>query len=117
MKKKISIFMVILLLLTALTGCGTTQEVKNEIPSYFLEPDGYIIAKVSTSTIYRWGGTAQIFDYGYIKEEDYQAYLDGTLTGVLVIKHPYEEGKEVAEPVENIERIAIGIYEDHRGRD
>lgn len=116
--KRIRILLVVLLLLTALTGCEATREINSEeIPSYFLEPDGYIIAKVTTNTEYEWYGTVHSFDYGYITEEDYQSYLDGTLTGVLVIKHPYEEGKEVAVPVENIKSIVVGVYEDYRNRD
>lgn len=109
-------FMVVLLLLTALAGCGTTQEIsQDEVPSYFLKPDGYVIARVYKDTAYRWYGTTLIYDCGYITEEDYQAYLNETLTGILIIKHPYDEGKEVAEPVENIKCIEIGTYEDHRG--
>ena len=94
-----------------LTGCQETQETyENGVPTYFLEPEGYVIAhvrSVNATLIYKG-------KYGYILEEDYQAYLNGKVDGVLIVKHPYEEGKETNIPYREIESITIGEYEDLR---
>ena len=105
--KKIIILM--LLFLTILTGCSATYE--NGVPTYFLEPEGYIIAKVEVSDS---NFVVRHYKYGYILEEDYQSYLDGKMDGILVVKHPYENGKEVTTPFREIIGIEIGIYEDKR---
>ena len=109
--KKINDFIIATLLLIALVGCGSKQETySNGVPTYFLEPDGYVIAKVVTD--HNFFETEGV--YGYIKDEDYQAYIDGNLTGNLVVKHPYEEEKEIAVSADDIDYINIGIYEDLR---
>ena len=107
--KKIKGIIVVSLLLITLVRCESTQETySNGVPTYFLEPDGYIIAKVvvDENWLTRTGA------YGYIKDEDYQAYIDGNLTGSLIVKHPYEEGKEIAISIDDIDYINIGIYEN-----
>ena len=84
----------------------------NGVPKYFLEPDGYVIAKIRSE--YDYHGLLNSFAYGYIKEEDYESYINGKLTGTLVIKNPYEEGKQSVRPVDKITSIEIGVYEDYR---
>lgn len=96
-----------------LVGCSEITYHENGVPTYFLEPEGHVIAEVDILGDGLFGN----FHYGYITNEDYQAYLDGTLTGVLVIKHPYDEGKSVSTSVNLIESIQVGVYEDYRGWD
>lgn len=106
------IIMVMLLSLIMLTGCSEIETHENGVPIYFLEPEGYIIAKVKTRDNSSW--LVERFDYGYILEEDYESYLDGNMKGSLVIKHPYEYGKEVSVPYREIMSINIGVYKDYR---
>ena len=103
--KKIIILMLILLML--LVGCQEQQYHANGVPIYFLEPDGYIIAEIDTTSFLDR-------KYGYISNQDYQSYLDGKDDGILVIKHPYEDGKEVSMPYREIKSISIGEYKDLR---
>ena len=102
------IIVLILLLIITFSGCQNKQE--NGVPTYFLEPEGYLIAevRVSDATLFYEGA------YGYILEEDYQAFLNGRRDGVLVVKHPYEEGKEKAVLYGEITSITIGNYKDMR---
>ena len=107
MKKFIILTVLFSIILTSCVGCDWIQRVtyyENGVPTYFLEPDGYVIAYVDEISIYNI--------YGYILEEDYKAYLDGKMDGVLVIKHPYEEGREVYVPYREIKSIEIGVYKD-----
>ena len=109
MKKNIII--IITILIVSLSGCGCVQETyDNGVPTYFLEPDGYVIAEVDLND----GEVFGSFLYGYISEDDYQSYLNGTLYNSLVVKNPYEEGKEMSTSVENINYIKIGVYKDYR---
>ena len=78
----------------------------NGVPTYFLEPEDCVIVKVYTSD----GVIFDVFHYGYITNADYQAYLNGTLNGVLVIQHPYEENRNVVVPVNAIQSMTVGIY-------
>lgn len=87
----------------------------NGIPKYFLEPDGYIIAKIKSEDDYH-GLLSYTFTYGYIKEDDYENYINGTLTGNLVVKNPYEEGKQIVKPIDKITSIETGVYKDYRGK-
>lgn len=95
--------------------CFKVDTYKNGVPKYFLEPDGYVIAKIQSED--DLGIIIDTFSYGYIKEEDYEDYINGTLTGNLVIKNPYEEGKQVVKSTDKIISIEVGIYEDYRGQD
>lgn len=110
--KKIAI-LIILVMSMMLVGCSETTYHENGVPTYFLEPEDHVIAKVYLVQ----DGLFSKFHYGYITNEDYQAYLDGTLTGVLIIKHPYEEGREVSQNIDYIKSIVIGKYEDYREYD
>ena len=110
MKKIIVLFMTIFMLFT-LSACSKVETYDNGVPTYFLEPEGYVIAKVNYNNN---NILVSKYSYGYISDEDYQLYIDGTLNGVLVVKHPYEEGKEVSVPIDNIASIEIGIYLDLR---
>ena len=110
--KKLLIIFVTSVMLLGLTGCAekiTYHE--NGVPTYFLEPEGHVIVKINATS-------DNIFTdrylYGYITNEEYQAYLDGTLSGMLVIKHPYEEGKCVVTSIKEIESMQVGVYEDKR---
>lgn len=107
MKKKIIILT--LLLSVMLIGCGQ-ETYQNGVPTYFLEPEGYIIAKIDLVN----DGIFGTFLYGYISKEDYQSYLDGTFSNSLTVKNPYEEGKEISTPIDKINYIKTGVYKDYR---
>lgn len=106
---KKTILLLIMILSIMLVGCSQ-ETYENGVPTYFLEPDGYVIATVVLNDGCIFGSEM----YGYISEEDYQLYLDGALSNSLVVKNPYEEGKEVSTSVENINYIKIGVYKDYR---
>lgn len=111
--KKIVIVLTLLIVMiftgaAMLTGCQETYD--NGVPKYFLEPDGYVIASVRSKN----ATAIYVGKYGYILEEDYQKYLNGEQDGILVVKHPYEEGKEASIPYNEIESINIGEYKDYR---
>ena len=110
MKKIIVLFMTIFMLFT-LSGCSETETYDNGVPTYFLEPEGYVIAEID----YDSGGLFYMSAYGYISNEDYESFLNGDLSGTLIVKHPYENNKEVNVPVNRIINIEIGIYQDLRG--
>ncbi|MDE6433538.1 MAG: hypothetical protein K2L07_04855 [Lachnospiraceae bacterium] len=99
-----------ILLVIALTGCIQEETYEKGVPTYFLEPEGYIIATVDLND----GNVFGSFLYGYIAEEDYQSYLEGTLSNSLIVKNPYVEGKETSTSIENINYIEIGVYKDYR---
>lgn len=102
--KKIIILIVLLLII--LTGCASTHTHENGAPIYFLEPDGYIIASIDIE--------GYKFLYGYILEDDYQSYLHGELDGVLVVRHPYKNGRETSVSTKEIIYITVGVYKDYR---
>lgn len=107
-----------LLLFIMLVGCDNTTNTTyydNGVPTYFLEPEGYIIARVDINSSKDTFLTRHYL-YGYITKEDYQSYLDGTLTNSLIVKHPYETGKEISTTVDKIQCIEIGIYKDIRNK-
>ena len=108
--KKITM-LIILVMSMMLTGCNEATCHENGVPSYFLEPEGHIIVKID---ILSDDILTDEYLYGYITNEDYQAYLNGELKGVLVVKHPYEEGKSVITNVDMIESMQVGVYEDCR---
>lgn len=80
----------------------------NGVPTYFLEPDGYIIAEVELDD-----GFFGHFLYGYISEKDYQSYLDGTLE-TLIVLNPYANGKQMSTTANKIDFIKVGEYKDYR---
>lgn len=102
MVNKIKACLLFMLIIVMLSGCNQNT---NEVPSYFIEPDGYVIATVYVFSTYF---------YGYISQEDYQSYLDGTLNKPLVILNPYVEGREVNLSPNAIGSIEIGKYKDYR---
>ena len=112
MKRVYKLIMLILLILSIFTGCGKPYETyENGVPTYFLEPEGYVIAQVDVEDNYIF---AYYGLYGYILEEDYQAYLDGEKEKVLVVKHPYKEGEEISTSFDKIISIKVGTYRDMR---
>ena len=113
MKKFIILAVLLSTILTSCIGCERVTYHENGVPTYFLEPDGYVIARIEMqdSNI-----LVRHFKYGYILEEDYQAYLDGKMDGFIVIKNPYEEGREVSALYREITSIEIGVYKDLRGK-
>lgn len=102
------LFMCGLLFALIYFGVEKIEYYDNGVPTYFLEPDGYVIAEVSLDD-----GFFGHFLYGYILEEDYQSYLDGTLE-TLIVLNPYEEGKHISTTVNKIDFINVGEYEDYR---
>ncbi len=105
--KKIILFMIILSIL--LTGCSQ-ETYENGVPTYFVEPDGYIIAEIKCDT----NGLFLKGYYGYISENDYDDFLVGELDDALIILHPYENGKSITINSESILSINTGVYKDIR---
>lgn len=89
--------------------CEKIEYYENGVPAYFLEPEGYVIADVDLNDGKLLGHSL----YGYISEEDYHAYLDGTLNS-LTVWNPYTEGKCMSTTVDKINFITIGEYKDYR---
>ena len=108
----INLTLILIFILLFLIGCDKTTYYENGVPTYFLEPENYVIAKVTVAN-----GIFADKLYGYISNEDYQKYIDGELNGVLVIKNPYEENRSVTANSDSIKKIEIGIYEDYRDYD
>lgn len=116
MKKIITIICVVGLLILLLLWLliTTAEEVtyhENGVPTYFLEPEGHVIVYVDVLS------DNLLCDrhlYGYITNEDYQMYLNGSLQGILVIMHPYEKGKSITVNVGLIESMKVGVYKDLR---
>lgn len=109
MKKTLMILTIILLVM--LSGCGNAQKTyDNGVPTYFVEPDGYIIAEIEcdTNSLFLKGY------YGYISESDYDDFVEGKLNGALIVLHPYENGKSVTVNSNSIVSINTGIYKDIR---
>lgn len=106
--KKI-ILLITFLLIILLAGCSQ-ETYENGVPTYFVEPDGYIIAEIKCDTNGLFLGNY----YGYISENDYNDFLSGDLDGTLIILHPYENGKSITINSQSIISINTGIYEDVR---
>lgn len=108
--KKILLSLLIILYCFSVTGCEKQETYPNGVPTYFLEPEGYVIAEIrKTNATLLVSGY-----YGYISNENYNDYLNGTLSGAVIIKNPYTEGKQIVVYSENIESIEVGGYEDMR---
>lgn len=108
MINKIKVCLLFIFVVAMLSGCGQNT---NEVSSYFIEPpDGYVIATVYGTD----RGLFSTYFYGYISQEDYQSYLDGTLNKPLIILNPYVEGREVNLSPNAIGSIEIGEYKDYR---
>ena len=105
--KKIILLMMILSII--LTGCSQ-ETYDNGVPTYFVEPDGYIIAEIKCDT----NGLFLKNYYGYISENDYDDFLAGNLNGALIILHPYENDKSITVNSQSILSINTGIYKDIR---
>lgn len=108
--KNIILLMMILSIL--LTGCGQCNQetYENGIPTYFVEPDGYIIAEIKCDS----NGLFLKNYYGYISENDYDDFLAGDLNGALIILHPYENSKSITVNSQSILSINTGVYKDIR---
>ena len=111
LKNKILIIALLFAMTFNIVGCTNVTYHENGVPSYFLEPEGYIIAKVEVEND---SFLLRSYKYGYILEEDYQDYLNGKTDGILIVKHPYEHEKEVTTSFGKIISIEIGVYEDRR---
>lgn len=98
---------VVLLFLVCLCGCAAKDDAG--VPSYFLEPEGYVIATVNYGELGLFGYSVA---YGYISEVDYQEYLDGQLSENLTVLHPWEEGKSVIVNAKSIVLIEMGAYRE-----
>lgn len=110
MKKAIKILFLCLML----SGCNNKQETyANGVPTYFLEPNGYVIAEIKCENVRTDEGITYGY-YGYIKESDYKNYLDGTPPNTLIVLHPYENNKSVTVNINKIISIKTGIYKDKR---
>lgn len=101
--KKILLLMMILSIL--LTGCDQETH-KNGVPTYFIEPDGYVIAEIKCNN----SGLFSKNYYGYISENDYDDFLAGDLKGALIVLHPHEYGKSVTVNSQSIISINTGMY-------
>lgn len=106
--KKI-ILLITFLLMILFAGCGQ-ETYENGVPTYFVEPDGYIIAEIKCNTNGLFLGNY----YGYISESDYNNFLSGDLEDALIILHPYENGKSITINSQSIISINTGIYKDVR---
>jgi len=73
----------------------------------YLEPEHYLIANIDTDISIHNDYSAY---YGYIHQDDYNAYQNGTLKGTITIKHPYIENQDITISVNSIKRIQVGIY-------
>ena len=101
-------FILILIMILSIMFVGCSGETyANGVPTYFIEPDGYVIAEIKTSSLFK-------YYYGYISEDDYNSFLSGYLEGALTVLNPYEDGKSIAVNCNNITSISIGIYKDIR---
>ena len=105
--KKIILLMTFLSIL--LIGCSQ-ETYQNGVPTYFVEPDGYIIAEIKCDSI----GTFLKNYYGYISAKDYDDFLTGDLKNALIILHPYENDKSITVNSQTILSINTGIYKDIR---
>lgn len=108
MKKVFILISLIMIMFAIGIGCVKQETYENGVPTYFLEPEGYVIAKVKLNDSNILVGH---YLYGYISEEDYQLYLNGNMEGMLVVKHPCEEGREVSTPFREIMTMEVGVYE------
>lgn len=113
MKKMICIAIVMVIILVTVFALSVSysvvkiDECLNEISSSYLESDGCVLVKVTSVN-----NSFLNIDimYGYITEEDYQSYLDGKIEGILVVKHPFEEGEQVTIPFREIKSIETDVY-------
>lgn len=102
-------FTLAVLVLLCTSGCVSLDD---GVPSYFLEPDGYVIATVDYGERGLFGYSVA---YGYISKESYEAYLSGELNGVMTILHPWKEGKSVSISAQSIVLIKTGEYNKEYG--
>lgn len=105
--RKIILLMTFLSIL--LIGCGQ-ETYENGVPTYFVEPDGYIIAEIKCDT----NGLFLKNYYGYISVNNYNDFLSGDLESALIILHPYENGESITVNSKSILSINTGIYKDIR---
>lgn len=84
-----------------------------EAPDYFLEPDGYIIARIHYNS---YKGIKKA--YGYISKKDYKEYQknpDSKIHQCIKVLNPYDENGKGAVVVTNkIITLETGIYIDLR---
>lgn len=104
-----ALLILVLLIIVGMVLCKK-YDYSNGIPTFFIEPDEFVIAKI----VIRSNPFFEEFLYGYISKCDYLSYLDGTLCGGVIIRHPYEAGKETIIASRKIQYIEIGWYKDFR---
>ena len=84
-----------------------------EAPDYFLEPDGYIIARIHYNS---YKGVKKA--YGYISKKDYREYQknpDSKIHQCIKVLNPYDEnGKGTVVVTNKIITLETGIYVDLR---
>lgn len=101
-----------LCLIVLLTSCGEKQTYhESGVPSYFLEPEGYTIARVYYGEKTFFGYSSA---YGYIFDSDLEDYYNDNFIGTIEVLHPYEKGKSVNVNLKEIVMINTGIYDDMR---
>jgi hypothetical protein len=88
-----------------LCGCETVTYNKNGVPSYFLEPDGYIIVMIDDGSL--------LSAYGYITDEDLQAYKDGNLGYTIYVQNAFTPNKGEYVTVSKIKGLEVGYYVDY----
>lgn len=84
-----------------------------EAPDYFLEPDGYIIARIHYNS---YKGIKKA--YGYISKKDYNEYQrnpDSKIHQCIKVLNPYDKnGKGTVVVTNKIITLETGIYIDLR---
>lgn len=92
---------VLLIVIFILTGCY-------DFRSQFIEPEGYTITYIKQKN-------RRI--YGYIKDEELSAYMDGKIEKMTVL-YPYKdsrhEGQYIIVNTSKIQSITLGEYKDVR---
>lgn len=102
MKKTILIIVLFTTLL--LSGCSQYSKTThaNGVPIYFLEPDGYIIVFIDDGSF--------LGVYGYITNDDLQAYKNGELKYSICVQNAYTTNKYTYVTVSRIKDLTVGEY-------
>ena len=98
--KKFILYIVIILII--FISILLLNRYNKEMLDKFIEPEGYVIAEVTCRNF--------TTGYRYISIEDYQSFINGTLTGSLLILHPTDANKTYAVKVDEIRYIEVGEY-------
>ena len=111
------IIIAVLAIIFAIISIPKQETYPNGIPTYFLEPDGYVIVDIDCGENHSiLGGIFLMhrYYYGYILESDYEKYLNNTLEGTLIILSPYTKGRAVSIDSSTIVSVQTGVYKDLR---